>query len=225
MARDKTLLELRTAIRGLGDLENDGNVTDTWLNTAINSSLAEMYDLLVNSGLFYFRSTATPSYSSSTGLAALPADFLSCVAVWYEKDANTRVPLRAVSVRDAWKYKKTSTNRAYGYEIVGSNIQFYPPPPAGQTYTLVYIPACTTLSADGDTIDGVSGWEELIVVDVCIKALGIRQESDVSVLMARKNELLGRITQMAQNREIASANSLYSDDGDPDDGFGGGWYW
>lgn len=210
MARTYTVTQLITAIQALGEYENDPNITTAWLTTAISSSYAELYETLVNSGLAYFRSTATPSYSSSTGLASLPADFYADVGVWWEKDSTNRLPLKKISVRDAWKVKKTAGRAAYFYEIVGSNIQFYPPPPAGQTYTLIYIPAPADLTSGAQTVDGVAGWEELIVVDVAIKA-GIRQETDTSVLERRKAELLGRITTMAQNREIASATSLYEE--------------
>lgn len=225
MARSFTLAQIRTAVLGLCDAENDGNLVTAWLNTAISSSYSELVDLLVSSGLFYFRSTATLSYSAVTGLAALPADFLATVSVWYEKDASRRLPLRAVSIRDAWKFKKTSVSRAFCFETVGTNIQLYPPPPSGQTYTLIYVPCAADLTSDGQTVDGVQGFEELIVVDAAIK-VGIRQETDVQVLLGRKQELLGRIQQMSQNREIASATSLYEE---PEENYfdleyGGFWY-
>lgn len=55
--------------------------------------------------------------------------------------------------------------------------------------------------ADTDTVDGVSGWEEYIIVDTCIKAMA-KEESDPSVFIAQKNALIKRIEEAAENRDI-----------------------
>ncbi len=52
-------------------------------------------------------------------------------------------------------------------------------------------------------LDGVSGWEEYVVVDAAIKAMA-KEESDPSVLMAQKQGLLQRIESAAENRDAGS---------------------
>lgn len=54
------------------------------------------------------------------------------------------------------------------------------------------------------TIDGISGWEEYCIVDVSIK-IKDKEESDVSVLGARKAALKARIEEVAINRDPGSA--------------------
>jgi hypothetical protein len=75
----------------------------------------------------------------------------------------------------------------------------------------------STLVSDTDTVQGVSGWTEYIIVDAAIKMMQ-KEESDVSVLMAQKQALLQRIEAMSQNRDAGmpstvadaqSSNSFY----------------
>lgn len=54
------------------------------------------------------------------------------------------------------------------------------------------------------TIDGVSGWEEYIIVDAAIKCKD-KEESDVTVLAARKGGLKQRIEGVAANRDPGTA--------------------
>ena len=95
--------------------------------------------------------------------------------------------------------------------------------------------ASTTLSiwSDSTTLDGISGWEEYIIVDMCIKAK-LKQEDDPQGFMLQKNELKARIEAMAEGRDIGQAfhvsdvvgaNGL-GDPGGPygSGGLDGGWY-
>lgn len=54
------------------------------------------------------------------------------------------------------------------------------------------------------TIDGVSGWEEYIIVDASIKCKD-KEESDVTVLVARKAGLMKRVEGVAANRDPGTA--------------------
>jgi hypothetical protein len=60
-----------------------------------------------------------------------------------------------------------------------------------------------TLGSWTNVLDGVSGWEEYVVVDVAIKALA-KEESDVSVLMAQKEALRARIVQVSAQRDVSA---------------------
>jgi hypothetical protein len=86
----------------------------------------------------------------------------------------------------------------------------------------------TTLSADGDTVDGISGWTEYIICDAAMKCMQ-KEESDVSVLMAEKQMLIKRIEAMAESRDVGSparvSDNMYSDFSFPSGSggnFGGG---
>lgn len=57
--------------------------------------------------------------------------------------------------------------------------------------------------SDSTTVDGVSGWEEYIVLDAALKAMG-KEESDVSLLAQQKNAMHQRLMDMASNRDAAN---------------------
>jgi len=100
---------------------------------------------------------------------------------------------------------------------VGMNI-FGPGIPANTTISAV-TPGTITLSQNltapvsnsvcqmfsyTDTMDWINGWEEYIIVDAAIKILG-KEESDATVMGARKAALLGRIQSIAENRDQGAA--------------------
>lgn len=57
---------------------------------------------------------------------------------------------------------------------------------------------------DTATFDGISGWEEYVIIDAARKA-GIPQETDISQLNADKAEMKQRIIDMAEGRNLAQA--------------------
>ena len=70
-----------------------------------------------------------------------------------------------------------------------------------------YIPRCPELVADDDEFNGISGWEEYVIVDVAIKMLQ-KEESDTSVLAAQKANLKKRIEQMSSDRDTGIAETI-----------------
>lgn len=78
-----------------------------------------------------------------------------------------------------------------------------PLPMSGQIVRVWYVPRLTALSADGDTVDGVSGWEEYIVIDAALKAKE-KEESDQSTLLVAKQGIIKRIEEASENRDAGS---------------------
>lgn len=146
-------------------------------------------------------------------------------------DPNSWVTIRKYQriQQNLWNFPNVYT--FYGitnlrYRITGSNIQLVPLASSGQTFRIQYAPRPLTLMQDTDTIDGVSGYEELIIIDAAIKAMQ-KEESDCSILMAQKAEMLNEIESAAANRDIGepecvsdsrTRNFAWSDDGQ----YGGG---
>jgi hypothetical protein len=56
---------------------------------------------------------------------------------------------------------------------------------------------------DSTQIDGISGWEEYVVLDAALKAMG-KEESDVSLLANQKLAMRQRLVDMAENRDAAN---------------------
>jgi hypothetical protein len=66
------------------------------------------------------------------------------------------------------------------------------------------------MSADTDTLKGVMDFEEYIVVDAAIKCL-IKEESDITALMALKDGLKLRINSMAASRDASGESNAVAD--------------
>lgn len=92
----------------------------------------------------------------------------------------------------------------YRYRILGTTrMHITPQPQPGFTIQLWYAPRLVPLANLTDVVEGVSGWEEIIELDMAIRAL-TKEESDASVLIAARNEMVQRIIQMASNVDAAA---------------------
>lgn len=217
MARTFTLGSVRTQVRQRADMQSTAAqqfITDSEINLYINQSYTELYDLLISSGgQEYYLSSIALTPNTTTGIATLPSDFYRLLGVDAILSANQAITLQPFLFNERNLYKSVYAGgwgidynmryRVYG----GLNIEFIPVPLSTITFTLWYIPCAVTLVADNDTADGVDGFEELLVIDAAIKCLQ-KEESDVSVLMARKAEMVARIGAMSPYRDASRAERV-----------------
>ena len=202
MASNVTLLELRTQAKDRADMKNSAFLSDTEWNTNINSAAAELYDILVSVAEDYYTTSATITTSGAT--ATLPSDFYKLVGIDYSLGGQN-VPMSPFVFRDRLLYANQNGN-TLRYRLVGSSLTFIPTPPT-QSMTLWYVPAFQKLTLDASTFNGVNGWEDYIVADAAMKAL-MKEESDVSAIMAEKAGIEKRIRNMAPNRDQGRAEAV-----------------
>lgn len=188
-----TLLQLRDRAKQESDNVNSTFISDPEWNNLINSSYLELYGLIVQAfGNDYFTQSPTSGFLITTdGINdhfALPTDMFKLLGV----DLRLASPGQWVSLKPFTFAERNRLN------ITNSLI-----PMAGQVLRLLYVPRATTLTADADSIDGVNGWEEYIVIDAAMKAL-TKEESDVSVFMARKQAIIERLNAEVENRDAGS---------------------
>src|SRR6185369_115459 len=209
MARTSTLLSLSTQARQRADMVNSSFITDAELNSYINSSYAELYDLLTSCFEDYYVTSGNISLVQGQDTYTLPADFYKLLGVDLVVDSQgNAVTLHAFQFSERNAYVFTPTWNVVGlnylrYHLIGDSIKFVPAPTQTHTIKLYYVKAPVVLAADGDLIDGVSGWEEYVICDAAIKMLQ-KEESDVSVVMAQKNGLIKRINEMSANRDAGT---------------------
>ena len=87
--------------------------------------------------------------------------------------------------------------------MVGGNVVFTPMPDGVTPVKIWYIPQAAQFSSSTDSstkYDDINGYSEYVVVFAAIRMLQ-KEESDVSVLMAQKQDLRQRITDAAANRD------------------------
>lgn len=225
------------------DLNGSTNFTNLEMNTMVSQSYKELFDIIVQKfGDTYY--LATPYVFSTDGANqsfALPNDFYKLLGVDIALSPNP--PLSYwVTVKNLQFIDRNSqtfmSSYAYGgitnlkYDIQGNNIFFAPIPQGSQSIRLWYAPRPRQLINDTDIVDGVSGWEEYIVVDVACKML-VKQESDPTAFAVQKAAMLRRIESAAENRDVGEAQrtsdskaiaSWYSGNGWGNNGNGGGFW-
>ena len=234
-----TLLQLRTMIRQRCDMVNSTFVTDAELNSYINQSAYELYDILIEKyGDEYFLKLPAPTgtFDGTSLTYALPSDFYKLLGVdLLVSSPDWWVTLRPFEMAERNRFALRNFQSFYGlsnlrYKLAGSNLWFSPIAASGQQYRIWYIPRWIELVADTDILDGISGWTEYVIVDCCIKCLQ-KEESDPSVFMVQKQALLERIEVAAGNRDAGMPHTVsdtmranpWTPWGGPLDGQGGNW--
>ena len=218
----KNLQQLRTECRYRADMESTQFVSDAELNTYINASLGELYDLLIRAyGEDYLADAYEFTTTSSVAAYGLPDSVdgylykLSGVDMTISGQTYT---LSRFNFNERNLFQNSTISATYSgplirYRLFGSEIHFSPAPGGSYATKLWYIKHPTQLVNDWDEPEGVlvNNWLEYVIVDVAIKML-IKEESDVSVLMARKDRLERRLNEMVENRDFANPETVKDPD-------------
>lgn len=180
MARVVTLTELRDWARQLADVEGDPNITDAELTALANRHATELYDQLVDAGPpDYFAASTTITLVAGQIEYALPSNFRSMLDLYAHESTDERRALFPMRSGERGSYKA---------------------PTAAWTLTLEYIPTPTALVSGADTLDGVSGWEELVAALMAVDVM-TKREADPSVVMAKVAALQARIQTRSRTRD------------------------
>lgn len=218
-----TVGNIRLEAQQRTDRVNSDNISNQEWNSMINQSYKEFYDIIIQKfGDDYF--IAPPVSFITTGQIdpvsqaqtfPLPKDFyklMRCEVALNPGDPNSWITLRQFNAIQAnlWNYPNQFT--LYGitnlrYRLWGNNLQIVPISSAGQTIRIWYSPRPNQLINDTDIVDAISGYEEYIVVDVCIKALA-KTEEESQVFFLQKAALLKRIEEAAENRNVGDSQTV-----------------
>ena len=213
MARSFTLSQIRNKVRQRADIETSRHVTPAELDDYINICFAEYYELLVQSGQHYFEQVQA-FVTPGTSTVAVNPDYFATLRLDWIPDSQRRVRIPKIEAAEIDCFRTTGTVVG-GHRVVGDNIVLYPTPPAGQSFEHLYVPAAPLLVNDSDTMDGVQGWEELVVIGAAIK-VAIKEETDASLLLRERDELRVRISTAAEDRSLLASGRVVdvSDYGD-----------
>lgn len=237
MATTMTLSELETAVRERADMVNSTFVSQHELQGYINQSAFELYDLLIQKygDNYYVADPFQFVTQFNQAFYNLPADFYKLLGVDLQispSEPASWVTLKPFNFIERNRYAVPNFQSFYGvtnlrYRLQADKLWLNPVPQANQYIQIWYVPRMQTLSNPSDTLQGVSGWTEYVIIDAAIKCLQ-KEESDVSVLMAQKQAMIQRIESAAENRDAGSpatvADSRNAFDGGGYDGMSGsGW--
>jgi len=243
MGGEMSLAELMVQSRNRADRLNSNFVTTPELQSYINQSQYELYDLLIDAYEDYYKAPSAIFYSVGGNQQIYPMP--NGILTFKDTQGQNFVPAPVYKLlgldmglntsNNGWvtvdKYNFIDRNRffypntastIYGvfnvqYRWMGNNLELIPVPSANQPFRIQYIPRLPVLLQPNDlTSVSISGWLEYVITDVAIKILQ-KEESDVSVLMAQKLALKQRIEQAAANRDAGRPDSI-------SDVRGNGWW-
>jgi hypothetical protein len=191
MALTVTLANLRTRIRNRGEWL-DTYISDAEILAMVNASIAQLHNIITGLDPDYFLSSDDSNVVSGTATYALATDCFKPKGV----DLNQ---LQSGAGERLWTR----------YRIEGSNIRLMPTPGWSETngLRLWYIPTPTVLSADSDTYDGISGFDEWVVLNCCVMCAA-KEGSDTSVFMAQKKEVERLVRSAAAIRDIGEPDMV-----------------
>lgn len=241
-----SLGEVRLLSQQKADRVNSNFVTMTEWNAYIRLAQYELYDLLIDGDqMRYVAPTAAFITNGSTYLYPLPDGILSFtqpdgssavsppfyklvgVDMGLSNANNAWVTVTQFNFIDRNKFLyPNSASTIYGvfncqYRLNDKFIQFIPVPSGNQPFRLWYIPRLAVPLSDSDLVDGVSGWEQYVIVRAAKYALD-KEESDTTKLDAEILWLKERIESAAKTRDVGQADTI-SDTRTNMGGFNGGW--
>lgn len=148
-----TLAQLRTASRQRADMVNSTFISDPELNSYINASYYELYDLLVQKyGNDYFMKEYSFQLQGNISQYPLPADFFKLLGVDLQisDGPDGYVSLRPFTLAERNRYSTANVQTWIGvtnlrYRISAGNLWFTPSPQTGQTIRIWYVPRLAEL--------------------------------------------------------------------------------
>lgn len=198
-------------------LDGDDSLSAYWKGF-VSEVYGDVYSTVAITGLRYFEFSLD---TTTAGLAYIsePADHLSTVDTverLYPDGSRRRLRQLAPQQRANWAGQ---SGEAVRWELVDDRLYLYPTPPAGQQYTLRYIPQPPDLTsyADTDVVDVVTpDGEAMLIWGVNVLALA-KSERDVTLAIQREEEARARLTEWAALRAFNdSPRHVVEDDLDGD---------
>lgn len=208
-----TLAELRDAVKKRADMSNSNFIDDTEWNRYINSSIAELRDLLISAyGEDYFALEDDLLFANNTDSQTLPDDFYKMLGVDYVISSEDKVALKRFNFHERNYNRNSNSYRRnhyfnYRYRIQGNTLILDRKAQGAITLHIFYIPTATYLSADLDEFDGYNGWEEYVIVRAAIMGL-VKEETDATDLNSELTRLTNRIEAIAPNRDTGEVDTI-----------------
>ncbi len=180
--RSFTIAEIKDRCRTRADMRNSAFVSDAELLDMINEAYAELYDILVSKVENYNVKTTTFAISNAANEYPMPDDFYKIIGVDFEAAVGQYITL----------FPFLEIERNLSFTSV-RNI------PTG-SIRIRYTPAPAVFTDDTDLVDGISGWEALLITDVAIMMLDM-EDTNTDRLERRRARLMRRIEEMSAVRD------------------------
>lgn len=204
MSRSYTVEQLATKVRSRGEYAEDAYIKNDMLIDFIDSAHTEVYDMLVTKWEDYFVTEATFETTASVGAYTLPTDFYKLLGLDIQIGGRWH-QLRRYNLTQR-NIGQTGTTSTY-YRLQGNNLHLVPAPSTVNTIRIIYVPRAPILAAMDDTVDGVNGWEELVVL-LALRRCKVREEASVSAVDAEIARQMVRLESAADARDAGESESI-----------------
>ena len=220
MAKNVTLTQLIDRVRFQGDLENSAVMSDARITTVINAAIEGVWDLLLETRPDNYITTATLATVAGSESVTLPSDFFKLRLVEVYDGALYR-PLRPHNVSEAWRYQTSAaTPSRLTYRIETGTLRIVPTPTQIWTLRVRYFKAATDLVSGSDTLDGVNGYEDLVIAQAIAKLRGGREGMDTSWWDREVAKLTEAVRNSASPLDVGEPFALAGHPGDAADIWG-----
>lgn len=210
MARTFTVAELITRIRERSNTERSNFVTDDEIIRYIDQAYTKLYDLIVSKFENYYIAEHSFTTDGVNQFYDLPADFYKLVGIDQLQNTSgsgdNALTVRPFNFNERNRYNNilfaVTAAAFYRYLIQGSKIKILPQPSVGITFKLWHIPAPAKITTSAQVIDGIAGWEEVVILTAAVQIMN-KQELDSSALKREQLEAMDRVITMATERDAA----------------------
>ena len=203
--------ELKDRIRRRTDQENSSFIDDDEMMEYLNSAYAEYYGLITTIYEDYNVSTADILTVADANIYNLPSSFFKLIGVDYNADTDSVSELQPFAFTERNRLgnvvSEVNGRTNIKYKIIGDTITFLPTPPANRKIRLWFVPAAPNLTKDTQLIDGINGYEEMIICEVAMKIMN-KQEQEAGPFVAAKAAVMTRIKNEAPNRDAGRAPKI-----------------
>jgi hypothetical protein len=215
LAADRAdMLKYTAGVPDLSDFLEEGMFT-----YAVNHELAALWDHLVTSYEDYAIKKYELPLLANQEEYNLPADFYKIRKVYPLIPNGRSWPMRRFNMEELGS--ETSATLIIGtevrqlrYRVMGNRIYFWPTPTTHASAEVWYIPQYQPIENDNDLIDFryPNGWEDYVVEGVAARALE-KEESDSTHCRQRQREILQRILQSVQDRDVGEPAEMIDSEG------------
>jgi hypothetical protein len=208
MARTVTVADLMQKVRRRTDEVNSRFIDDDELIDYIDSAYVTLYDVLVQKFKDYKIDVATFSTSSGVNIYQLPVNFY--------KFRGLDTPNGLTVAPFNFEERSSFTNQAYynnghdtnlRYCILGETLLLLPTPQGSETLTMWYVPSPARLTTEDQIIDGIAGYEEIVINLACI-FVSIKDERDSGPFEKLLKFHLNRVEEAATQRDAAAPGTV-----------------
>lgn len=201
MAKTSTLAQMRDRVRFLGDFANSRKFTPAIIDREVNSAVEDSWNVLVSARPDYYTRRSTVPTVAGTDTVALPADFYRLRKVELA-DGDRWRPLRKVELEASHRFGAAASTPTH-YRLEGTTIVLYRTPDAVRSVRIFYLPCKSTMVVDGDTFDGINGFEEHAVIGAVVR-LKMHESMPASEWITERRALEVTVRTMSSQLDVGA---------------------